>query len=152
MTSSVFESTADLSIRAETGEVRRASAWIEQTCRERGVPKNESGRLDVCLNETLANILAHGGEAALSAAILLHLEVNHDKSASEAIVTVSDAGAAFDPLAAPPWMPPKILAEAELGGLGLMMIRSSADSLRYRYLDGRNQLSFGVRWNGCGDG
>ncbi|MDP2823355.1 MAG: SpoIIE family protein phosphatase, partial [Sulfuritalea sp.] len=30
------------------------------------------------------------------------------------------------------------------------MIRSSADSLSYRYLEGRNQLSFGVRWNGCG--
>jgi len=152
MTSSVFEPIADLSIRAETGEVRRASAWIEQACRERGVPKEASGRLDVCLNETLANIFAHGGEAALLAPIALHLEVNHDKSANEAIVTVSDSGAAFDPLAVSPAARPKMLAEAAPGGHGLMMIRSSADSLSYRYLEGRNQLSFGVRWCGGDDG
>jgi hypothetical protein len=47
---------------------------------------------------------------------------------------------------------PRNLAEAEPGGLGLAMIRGAADSLGYRYLENRNQFSFGVRWSASADG
>ncbi|MEI7682662.1 MAG: ATP-binding protein [Betaproteobacteria bacterium] len=151
MVSSVLDSVGELSIRAEGSDVRRASAWIESACRERGVPANEIARLDVCLNEALANILSHGNTAALSAPVILYLAVHDESRASEAIVTVSDAGAAFDPLGVLPKARPKTLAEVQPGGLGLQMIRHSADSLHYRYSEGRNQLSFGVRWSGCRD-
>jgi len=152
MTSAALDSSADFSIRADAGEVRRASAWIEQACRERGVPPGEIGRLDICLNETLANILAHGGTAASSVPILLHLEVRLDGAANEATVTVSDAGTPFDPLVILPRMRPPTLTGAEPGGLGLTMIRYSADRLAYRHHEGRNRLSFGVCWGGRGDG
>ncbi len=151
MTSPVLDSVAKLSIRAEGSEVRRASAWVEDVCRERGVPAKEIARLDVCLNEALANILAHGNHAAVSAPVMLYLAVRGERPANEAIVTVSDAGAAFDPLGVLPRARPKSLAEVQPGGLGLQMIRNSADFLNYRYSEGRNQLSFGVRWSGCCD-
>ncbi len=147
MVSPVLDSIVTLSIRADASDVRRASAWVEHVCREYGVPANEIARLDVCLNETLANILAHGNHAALSAPVILHLAVHDESPASEAIVTVSDAGAAFDPLGVLPRARPKSLAEVQPGGLGLQMIRSSADRLHYRYSEGRNQLSFAVRWS-----
>jgi anti-sigma regulatory factor (Ser/Thr protein kinase) len=147
----VLQSYAELSIRAEGGEVRHASAWVEQTCRHWGVPPSEIGRLDVCLNEILANILSHGDDGALSVPIFLHLEVYRDEAGNKAMVTVSDGGAAFDPLAYATPARAETLAEVKPGGLGLLMIRSSADSLGYRYSDGRNNFSFGVRWGVCGD-
>lgn len=146
MTASAVGPTADLSIRAHTGEVRLASAWLEKASIERGVPADQINRLDLCLNEALANVMAYGGATALSYPICLHLDVRRDQTTNAASVTVSDAGVAFDPLSAPLKPRPKALAEAEPGGLGLSMIRSIADNLSYRYSDGRNQLTFGVRW------
>ena len=151
MAPTALESTAELSIRADAGEVRHASTWIEQACRHFGVPAKEIGRLDVCLNEALANILAHGGTAALSAPIILRLEVNHGEPRDEATVTVTDSGVAFDPLTVSPRALPQTLAEAEPGGLGLMMMRRSVDRLSYRHGEYGNQLSFGVTWDGHGN-
>jgi anti-sigma regulatory factor (Ser/Thr protein kinase) len=139
-------STAELSIRAEAGELRRASAWLEQCGSERGVPADQIGRLDVCLNEALANIFTHGGEM-ISAPVLLRLEVRHEEGVHAAAVTVSDAGHAFDPFSIALAPRPENLAEARPGGLGLVMIRSFSDDLGYRHVDGRNELTFGVRWS-----
>jgi anti-sigma regulatory factor (Ser/Thr protein kinase) len=138
-------SSAELSIRAEAGELRRASAWLEQCGNEMGVPPDQIGRLDVCLNEALANIFTHGVEVT-GAPVLLRLEVCHEDGAREAAVTVSDAGHAFDPFSVALAPRPDNLAEAKPGGLGLVMIRSFSDALGYRHVDGRNELTFGVRW------
>lgn len=152
MSASVPDPIAETAIPADAKEVRHASDWVGQACAERGVPPAEIGRLDICLNETLANILAHGGDAARTAPVLLRLAVRRDTGAGEAELTVSDAGTAFDPLAFSSDRSPRSLVETEPGGLGLKMIRNSADSLDYRHLDGRNHLSFGVRWSTSGNG
>jgi anti-sigma regulatory factor (Ser/Thr protein kinase) len=138
--------TAELSIRAESGEARRAAAWLEQSCAASGVPAEHLARLDHCLDEALANVVAHGGAGARAAPVLLRLGVHSAHDFSEAAVTVTDAGNPFDPLAAPPAARPASLAEAEPGGLGVVMLRSYADRLSYRHHDGRNHLTFAVRW------
>ncbi len=134
-------------IDANGAEVRRASAWLDTTCRQRDVPQALIERLVICLNEVLANVISHGGRTALAAPIRLLLEVRLNQDGSKASVTVSDAGLAFDPLSVPKKILPKTLAEAAPGGLGLVMIRRCADWLDYRHEDGRNHLTFGARWN-----
>lgn len=99
-------------------------------------------RLDLCLHETLANIIDHG--SAESTPICLQLDVEQDQSAT---VSVSHIGVAFDPLANPLKPPPKTLADAEPGGLGLHMIRKFSDSQSYRYNKGNNQFTFSVYWD-----
>ena len=133
-------------IGANGAEVRRASEWLDTICRQRDVPKAPVERLVLCLNEVLANVIAHGGGTALSSPIRLLLEIRLDPDGSKAGVTVSDAGMAFDPLSVPKKILPKTLAEAAPGGLGLVMIRRCADWLDYRHEDGRNHLTFGARW------
>jgi len=152
MTASVVNPIAELSIAADTGEVRRASTWLEMACIEREIPPEEIRRLDLCLNEALANVIAHSGAIASSFQIRLHLNVSHDQNASEATVTIVDAGAAFDPLAVAPKPRPLTLSEAEPGGLGLLMIRSFADKVNYQYRQDRNQLTFSVLWTEHGNG
>lgn len=133
---------AELEIRARPAEIRRACAWLERAALERGVPAEQVGRLAICLDEALANVVFHGGPGALDAPVRLRLEVKD----AAAAVTVADAGQAFDPLGIAPRARPASLEEAEPGGLGVVMIRSFSDELSYRYHGGRNCLSFGVRW------
>jgi anti-sigma regulatory factor (Ser/Thr protein kinase) len=140
------QSSALLAIEAKGDEVRRASVWLEQTGRQQGVPAEQIGRLELCLNEAVANVIAHGGSGAAFAPVWLRLEVKRKSDCSEASVTVSDAGPAFDSTSGPLKPRPATLSDAEPGGLGLAMIRSFCDALAYRRVDGRNELTFSVRW------
>ena len=138
---------SELSIDPDSSQFRRASDWLGQIGCELGVPAEQITRLDICLNEVLANVLDHGGASARSAPIGLRLASSRDPDGADATLTVTDAGTAFDPLAVLPRSRPQTLAEARLGGLGLVMVRANADSLSYEYADGRNHLTIGVRWS-----
>jgi anti-sigma regulatory factor (Ser/Thr protein kinase) len=137
----------ELAIGASDADLVLASEWLEATCRQHDVPQDPAERLALCLYEVLANIVTHGGESARAAPIRLLFEVRLDPDCMKAGVTVSDAGAAFNPLSIAPITPPNSLDEAVPGGLGLLMIRRCADWLDYRHEDGRNHFTFGARWN-----
>lgn len=137
----------ELTISASGDEVRRASDWLDATCRRHEVPGEQVERLVLCLNEVLANVIVHGGSGARSAPVRLTLEISVDGGSGKAGVTVSDAGVAFDPLSVPARTLPKSLDEASVGGLGLVMIRRCSDWLDYRNEHGRNHLTFGARWS-----
>lgn len=137
----------ELTVAADSAEVRRASDWLDEACRDSGVPQVLVERLVQSLNEVLANIITHGGGTALSAPIGLVLEVELDQGQGKAGVTVSDSGKAFDPLSVPERSLPKTLEETALGGLGLVLIRHCSDWLCYRHEGGRNHLTFGARWD-----
>ena len=137
----------ELAVGARGTEARRASEWLEAACLRRNVPRAQVERLSLCLHEALANIIAHGGGAARAAPVRLLLEVRFDPGGGSATVTVSDAGAAFDPVSVPERTPPKTLGEAASGGLGLAMIRRCADWLGYRHESGCNHFTFGARWS-----
>ena len=65
----------ELTLRADASEVARASEWLEAICSEHGVPREHVDRLLLCLDDALANVLAHGGPTALSHPIGLLFEV-----------------------------------------------------------------------------
>ncbi len=111
------------------------------------MPAPQILRLDLCLNEVLANVIAHGGHQALACPVWLRLEVSGDAKTRQASVTVRDSGAPFDATAAPLGPRPLTLDDAEPGGLGLLMMRKLSDALSYRHDNGRNELTFSVRWD-----
>ena len=135
----------EISIGANAAEARRATEWLEATCQQLGVPREQAERVVLCLDEVLANVITHGGKTALSQPIKLRLEVRRDQECS-ASVTVSDAGMAFNPLTVPKRVTPKTLDEALPGGMGLALIRRCSSLLHYRHEDGHNHLTFGTRW------
>ena len=136
----------ELTIGASGAEVRRASEWLTAACERHRIPEAQTQRLEVCLNEVLANVLTHGGSAASAEPIRLQLQVRSALDAGEVSVTVCDAGLAFNPLKVEIPRRPDTLAETPEGGLGLIMIRRCSDWLDYRREGGRNHFTFGVRW------
>lgn len=131
----------------DSGEPWRASTWLVKAGTERGMPEEPLSRLELCMTEALANVIEHGGAGTPASPVHLRLDVCRSGSGGEATVTVSDAGVRYDPLAAPLAPRPRTLAEAEPGGLGLIMLRQFADTLDYAYREGRNHLTIRVRWN-----
>ena len=139
---------AELTIRADVWDARRASEWLGVTAVAHGVPVEQLVRLDHCLDEALANVIKHGGEAALAASVVLQFGVRRGKGVCTAELRVVDEGAPFDPSVLPdaPMRKPHSLADADVGGLGLLMIRNFSDDLTYRRSDGRNHLTICVSW------
>jgi serine/threonine-protein kinase RsbW len=148
MPGSVRQDRAEITIRADTREARRASAWLESVASREGVPSDQIVRLDHCLDEALANVITHGGPDAVCATVLLQLGVRRGRGICTAELLIVDEGLPFDPSVLPggPTPKPASLAEASIGGLGLAMIRSFSDELRYRRNDGRNHLTISVSW------
>lgn len=134
----------EISIHADGAEVRRATDWLEAMCRENQVPSAQVDRLLLCLNEVLANVIAHGGSR--TPPVTLRLEINPDEERWEASVTVSDGCKSFDPLSIPKRVRPASLDEAPTRGMGLEILRGCSDVLQYRHEGGRNHLTFGTRW------
>ena len=110
------------------------------------MPVEEIARLDLCLNEALANVAKHGGVEALQSGIGLGLALSQGGGTHTAQLAVTYAGVPFNPLDHAIRPHPASLAEAEPGGLGVAMMRIHSDKLDYQYLDGRNQLEFSVSW------
>ena len=138
----------EFTIGANGADVRHATEWLITNCRQRDVPQSRIERLELCLHEALANVITHGGEAAIAAPIRMRLEVRREPECTVASVTVTDAGRAFDPASVPDRIASTTLAETEPGGLGLVMIRRFSDWLDYRHENGHNHLTFGARWSG----
>jgi serine/threonine-protein kinase RsbW len=148
MSSSATQPPAELTIRGDTWDARRASVWLTSVALAQSVPPAHIGRLDHCLDEALANVIAHGGPTALASPVRLQFAVRRSQGTCTAELSVADAGVAFDPSASSPEPTPRpaSLAETKPEGLGLLMIRRFSDDLSYRRSEGRNHLTIIVSW------
>ena len=54
---------------------------------------------------------------------------------------ISDTGQPFDPTSVPPADTTLGVEERKIGGLGILMVQTIMDEVKYRYEDGKNILS-----------
>ena len=137
----MLENQALFSTQASGTGARQASEWLERICAEKDIAPEQLFRLDSCLTEVLANIIDHGGEGALAAPVELALHTERTADVERVVLSISDAGQPFDPLAYAIKPQATTLEEATPGGLGLTMIHQFSDRLIYAYRDGRNHLT-----------
>ncbi|MCG3187988.1 MAG: hypothetical protein IOMNBAOH_02710 [Rhodocyclaceae bacterium] len=137
--------SSTLTIFADGAEVRRAADWLERSGCDLEVPPAQIERLDLCLHEALANVISHSGVPPHET-VSLRLDVRHLQDGHEASVTIMDSGSPFDVTKAKSKAAPVKLADADPGGLGLLMIRSNCDAMTHARRNGHNELSITVRW------
>jgi serine/threonine-protein kinase RsbW len=129
-----------LVLRNDPTELRRAAQWIADVAREEDLPPPLADRLDLCLGEALANVVAHAFPAGGRHDVVVRCGL----SAEWVTLEVEDDGLPFDPLARPVPPPAPRLADAAIGERGLVLIRHFAEESRYRREAGRNHLT--LRW------
>jgi anti-sigma regulatory factor (Ser/Thr protein kinase) len=99
--------------------------------------------MDLCLNEALANVLEHGGEAALATSIEIGVEFECSKGNQSVTLRIIDGGVPFDVPQSIAKTPAPSLTEATPGGLGVKLLRRNADTFSYRLHQGKNELTLG---------
>ena len=129
-----------LEIRNDHSELRRMSAWLRQCCAELDLPAAPLFDLDVCANEAVTNIIDHAYPDDDCHHIDLLLSYDHDSLS----LRIRDDGDPFNPLETDTRENPASLAEANIGGLGIQLIRSLMGDCCYVRRGGKNILTLSV--------
>lgn len=125
--------------------VQRLTQWAI----EAGVPQRTLGSAMLILDELFTNSVMHGYDGDPQGRIEVRAWIRRDEVPADAagdpqagrrlVVTLTDWAPAFNPLEVPE---PDLNASIEdrpIGGLGLLFVRRTADSLAYRLRDAQTQ-------------
>ena len=134
--------TRRLLLHRDLAELQRLAAWIEDGTM-RDLAPDLSFAVQVCLEEAVANIIMYS--VAKDAPLEIALEL--DRTDQALVARIEDNGSAFDPTRAPRPTVPASLSLAQVGNLGIHLMRSFAGGMRYERRDNRNRLTmrFGFR-------
>jgi phosphoserine phosphatase RsbU/P len=141
-----------LEVPAQLSVLRQVSAWLESQAIAWSIPEDVVPRLDLCLNEVVANCVTHGGQEVHEAPLALQLSIASSHDQTLVTLSVADSGKAFDPTSAPRKARPASLVDATPGGLGLVMMRQNASRLVYRRTPGRNHIDMLFQFDNPGAG
>lgn len=132
--------SAQLALRAATGELERLHSWLESFNEIYGLSARVSFHLDLCVTELVTNVInyAYPAAPAPEEAITVRLVRNP----ADVLVEITDQGIGFDPVAYVPRALAHSIEEAQEGGRGLVLVRKFATQLQYRREQGCNRFSF----------
>jgi sigma-B regulation protein RsbU (phosphoserine phosphatase) len=118
-----------------TQAVAAASAWARDLWQDLSLPEKDGHRIELVVTELVQNVVDHS-DAGQNAS----LELRAEAEGAEFRLTVIDTGEAFDPLSLERREQPETIEQADLGGLGICLVREFADHCRYERLDGKNHF------------
>ena len=104
---------------------------------EAALPPGLTDTLALICDELAANIVHHGAEAAPPPS---YFAIRVDRRPDGLAVLVEDNGQAFDPLSAPVPDLDESVEDRPIGGLGLHLVRTLVQEIRYERANGVNRL------------
>jgi serine/threonine-protein kinase RsbW len=125
-----------LVLRNDLAELKRLAEWIEGWMPE-SVPSDLSFAIQLCLEEAVAHTIINSdvGDDQLKIAIEL------GRNGERLIAIIDDSGRPFDPTQIRTSALATSLDQAEVGDLGIHLLRSFANGMNYERRDGRNRLT-----------
>jgi serine/threonine-protein kinase RsbW/sigma-B regulation protein RsbU (phosphoserine phosphatase) len=125
-----------LTLANELSELTRVGALARSFLERSGIAEELVYRVDLVLEEVLSNVIRHAYAEAEPREIGLYLGTD----GGHVDLQVVDDGREFDPLTAPEVDVHAPLEERTVGGLGIHLLRTFANDVRYRRRNGRNHL------------
>jgi anti-sigma regulatory factor (Ser/Thr protein kinase) len=113
---------------------------VEAFCAEQGLPSSILFKVRLVLEELVLNLIDHAtGSATNRIDLSIHLESDH------VILVLEDDGNPFDPRLAPAFDKNKPLEERGPRGMGIHLVRSTAEEISYDRIGTHNRLRVVVR-------
>ena len=129
----------ELTIDAKVDNLDQVLDFVNGVLEENDCDMKTQIQIDVSVEEIFVNIASYAYAPGEGSAVI-RLEVLKDPRALS--IVFEDSGIPYDPLAKED---PDITLSAEdrpIGGLGIYMVKKSADKISYEYKDNRNILTF----------
>jgi anti-sigma regulatory factor (Ser/Thr protein kinase) len=121
------EPSSQIVIQAKLEQLPDLQHWVEALAVDFHLPPPLVNRIDLCLTELVANIIAYGYPDGAVGTV----SISFWRQLEQIITRIDDDGAAFDPTSYVLPGLPRSLADASGGGRGIRLVRHFADELHY---------------------
>ena len=125
-------------LRGEYPALATLANWCADLARAHQLTPRRAYALDLCLTELVTNVIDYAYPAADPA----HIVVDAQPAEGDLVVTLWDAGPAFNPLEHAVPTPAADLSEVRIGGLGIDLVRKFASQISYARIGDWNRLRF----------
>ena len=125
-----------LTLHNEIGEISSLAGFMDSIAERMKMTPEVAANVNLALEEAVSNVVMYAypeGEKGL-------VEIEADIRKTSLILKVSDSGKPFNPLSAPIADTTLGVAERQVGGLGIFLMRTIMDSVSYSRKSGRNIL------------
>jgi len=119
-----------------------AADWIERWAAASGFDDRTKFAMRLCVDELVTNAIAHGIPANAPDRTI---EIAAAAADGQARIVVSDSGVPFDITTSADPGREGTIENATIGGRGIRLIRSFAEKLEWRRVDGRNETTLVFR-------
>lgn len=124
-----------LTLKNKSDELNKLNVWINNDIATLfKLSENVVFKIDLTLTELIANIISYGYPNQCESEINIKCQFLNGIIKIE----VEDTGIPFNPLEMPDIILPKSLEEADIGGLGIFMIRKYIDESSYQRENNKN--------------
>jgi anti-sigma regulatory factor (Ser/Thr protein kinase) len=134
----VTDGLLTLSIVNDLAELTRVAESVDEFCEAQSVPQACAFKLNIALEELLTNTISYGFEDSGRHEIALTVACQGE----EIVAEIKDDARQYDPLQeAPEPDLDSALEERRVGGLGVYLVKTLMDDVRYEYRDGQNRVT-----------
>ena len=127
-----------MTLDATKTNLTEALAFIDGQLEKIGCSMKNQMQIDLAAEEIFVNI-ANYAYAPNSGPVTIELDTAN--GGSEVVITFSDSGTPFNPIAKEDPDTAASSEDREVGGLGILLIKNYTDAIHYEYKDGRNKLT-----------
>ncbi len=126
-----------ITVDALIEKIPEVTAFVDKALEAHECGMKAQMQMDIAVDEIFGNIANYAYPESVGQATV-EIEINPETR--EALLTFTDHGIPFDPLAKPDPDVTLSLEDREIGGLGIFMVKKSMDDMQYAYRDGANIL------------
>lgn len=110
--------------------------------KQAGFDEQEIGKLELAVDEACANVIEHAYGHDTTKEVIVRATLDAD----EVRIDVEDTGRGFDPQTVPPAELERLVAARKSGGLGMRLMKTLMDEVRYEIEPGKkNELHMSKR-------
>jgi serine/threonine-protein kinase RsbW len=133
----MHEGSITIRIAADVKEIERLNRLVRQFGELHDVPSRTLYAVNLALDELVTNVVLYGFEDPAGREVLINIAT----AGSELTASVADDGKEFNPLTVKTPDLNAGLAERDLGGLGIHLVRSLMDHVNYQREGAKNVLT-----------
>lgn len=126
-----------LFLKNDLAEITRASVAVEELGERHHAAPDAIYAINLALEEVLTNTISYGYDDGAAHEIVVEFNLQEN----ELTVTLTDDARPFDPLQAPAPDVNAALEDRPIGGLGIHLVKTMMDGMRYRREQEKNILT-----------
>jgi anti-sigma regulatory factor (Ser/Thr protein kinase) len=130
----------EITLATNTEELPKAIRFTEEILTEAGFGKKKILEIQLAIEEAYMNIITHGYKEKKGS-----IHISSFAQDDHIVMILEDVGVRFDPTQIDEPALNEDLEERSVGGLGIHLIKSFVEELRYEFVDGKNALTLIIK-------